>query len=232
MQNKAAFISEKGRDRIVRGKDLLDKIGLADDKYIEEASGYKKNSRARTVKISLIAAVAALAVLLPVMIVIAAKTTATAPYYGDPNSVSGDWPYYKTRRELENAATSIYDGVITDIFFKVLDMTTGEVITSAHEDKDGPYMLYTVYEVKVTRNYKNADTEKKYFCINGGKKGYKEDEQVQLLKSVGLYTEGTGVMISGHMPDLNIGETYKFYTVKSSGPYEYIVNPTQFAAAK
>ncbi len=47
MQNKAAFISEKGGNRTVRGKDLLDKISLADDKYIEEASVYKKKTTAR-----------------------------------------------------------------------------------------------------------------------------------------------------------------------------------------
>ena len=164
MQTKAAFISEKGGDRTVRGKDLLEKMSLADDKYIEEASGYKKNRHIKILKTALIAA-AVLAVLLPVIFIVAAKTNGTFSSPGHINSSAGDWPYYNTKRELENAATSIYDGVITDIFFKVIDMKTGEVVTSEPEEYSSSYRLHTVYEVKVTHNYKNADSEKKYFCI-------------------------------------------------------------------
>ena len=73
MQSKAAFISEKGGNRTVRGKDLLDKISLADDKYIEEASVYKKKNNGKVFKFAVIAAVAALAVLLPVILITAAN---------------------------------------------------------------------------------------------------------------------------------------------------------------
>ena len=57
----------------MRGKDLLEKIELADDKYIDEASAYKKKSGGRALRISLIAAAAALAVLLPVIFITVAK---------------------------------------------------------------------------------------------------------------------------------------------------------------
>ncbi|MBO4423572.1 MAG: hypothetical protein J5879_09040, partial [Clostridia bacterium] len=58
----------------MRGKDLLDKISLADDRYVEEASVYKKNYRGRILRLSAIAAVAALAVMIPVIFVIIANT--------------------------------------------------------------------------------------------------------------------------------------------------------------
>ena len=57
----------------MRGKDLLDKISLADDKYIEEASVYKKKNNGKVFKLAVIAAVAALAVLLPVILITAAN---------------------------------------------------------------------------------------------------------------------------------------------------------------
>ncbi len=58
----------------MRGKDLLDKISLADDKYVEDASVYKKSSRGRILRLSAIAAAAALAVMIPVIFVIIANT--------------------------------------------------------------------------------------------------------------------------------------------------------------
>ena len=57
----------------MRGKDLLQKMELADDKYIEETSEYKKRNGGRALRISLIAAAIALAVLLPVIFITAAK---------------------------------------------------------------------------------------------------------------------------------------------------------------
>ena len=274
MQSKTAFISEKGGDRTVRGKDLLDKISLADDKYVEEASVYKKSSRGRILRLSAIAAVAALFVMIPVIFIIIANTgsdhgipvppdtTDTRPVISetetdvlttpeDDTAYNGnepvsdiqttpeedtaegidtvtqtetdvlithirssyDWPYYRTEKELKNAATSIYKGVITDIYFEVIDIKTGETVSTAPEEYKSSYMLNTIYEVKVIKNYKNADTEKKYFSITGGKEGYKEDEQVRVLRSLNLYNEETGIIIYDlDIPGLNIGETYTFYT--------------------
>lgn len=286
----------------MRGKDLLDKISLADDKYVEEASVYKKSSRGRILRLSAIAAVAALAVMIPVIFVIIVNTgsdhgipvppettgtqsvvsdtetdAATTPeddtaYNGNEPVTettgeditdtqttpeedtiemidtvkqtetdvlithirsSYDWPYYRTEKELKNAATSIYKGVITDIYFEVIDIKTGETVSTAPEEYKSSYMLNTIYEVKVIKNYKNADTEKKYFSITGGKEGYKEDEQVRVLRSLNLYNEETGIIIYDlDIPGLNIGETYTFYTDHIAGPYDVIVNPTQFARAE
>ena len=278
----------------MRGKDLLDKISLADDRYVEEASVYKKNYRGRILRLSAIAAVAALAVMIPVIFVIIANTgsdhgipvppdtTDTRPVVSDTETdvlttpeddtayngnepvsdiqtkpeedtaegidtatqtetdvlithirSSYDWPYYRTEKELKNAATSIYKGVITDIYFEVIDIKTGETVSTAPEEYKTSYMLNTIYEVKVIKNYKNADTEKKYFSITGGKEGYKEDEQVRVLRSLNLYNEETGIIIYDlDIPGLNIGETYTFYTDHIAGPYDVIVNPTQFARAE
>ena len=64
----------------MRGKDLLDKISLADDKYIEEASVYKKKNNGKVFKFAVIAAVAALAVLLPVILITAANKAKRSMY--------------------------------------------------------------------------------------------------------------------------------------------------------
>ena len=143
--------------------------------------------------------------------------------------VSADWPAYKTVEELADIATNIYEGVITDISFAVIDARNGEVITEALKEPDSSIYLNTVYEVEVTQPYKNADAEKMYFLVDFGKEGYMENKQVELQKSLNVYRESVGIPILSGAPDINIGETYIFFTRYNSGVYDVIPNPNQFA---
>ena len=142
--------------------------------------------------------------------------------------ISADWPKYKTVEELAGRATSIYEGVITDISFVVIT-PGGEVVTEALKEPDSSIYLNTVYEVEVTQPYKNADAEKMYFCVDFGKEGYMENKQVELQKSLNVYRESVGIPIINRFPDINIGETYIFFTHYISGPYDVIPNQYQFA---
>ena len=143
-----------------------------------------------------------------------------------------DWPHYDTVQSLCEAATDIYEGKITDVFFKIIDMRSGKVVDDKSIDDKTYLSLYTVYEIDVTNSYKRAESDKMYVCVGTGLEGYKEVEQCELMKSAGIYNESTGIQVVRGFEPLQIGDSRLFLTVDLGGTYNYIINADQFAFDK
>ncbi|MBO4868287.1 MAG: hypothetical protein J5585_01105 [Clostridia bacterium] len=156
----------------MRGKDLLEKIELADDKYIDEASAYKKKSGGRALRISLIAAAAALAVLLPVIFITVAKLgggkTPGSPEFNDPVFTAKEIAN-KTSLNTLDGATKIYTNVYApsldglnynclpvpesetvSIYERKIDRTANESEAKAFIDK---YLPAVCKKLGVSANY-------------------------------------------------------------------------------
>ena len=88
--------------------------------------------------------------------------------------VTCDWPYYNTPQSLYEAATDIFEGKVSNIFFKIIDMQSGKVVDDEKVDDKTYLRLYTVYEIDVTDSYKKAESSKMYVCVSTGFEGYKE----------------------------------------------------------
>lgn len=146
--------------------------------------------------------------------------------------VTCDWPYYNTLQSLCEAATDIFEGKVSDVFFKIIDMRSGKVVDDKKVDDKTYLRLYTVYEIDVTDSYKKAESNKMYVCVSTGFEGYKEAEQRDLMKSAGIYNESTGIQVVREFRHLQIGQSYLFLTVDLGGTYNYIVNADQFAFDK
>ena len=146
--------------------------------------------------------------------------------------VTCDWPYYNTLQSLCEAATDIFEGKVSDVFFKIIDMRSGKVVDDKKVDDKTYLRLYTVYEIDVTDSYKKAESNKMYVCVSTGFEGYKEAEQRDLMKSAGIYNESTGIQVVREFGHLQIGQSYLFLTVDLGGTYNYIVNADQFAFDK
>ena len=142
--------------------------------------------------------------------------------------VTCDWPYYNTLQSLCEAATDIFEGKVSDVFFKIIDMRSGKVVDDKKVDDKTYLRLYTVYEIDVTDSYKKAESNKMYVCVSTGFEGYKEAEQRDLMKSAGIYNESTGIQVVREFGHLQIGQSYLFLTVDLGGTYNYIVNADQF----
>ena len=138
-----------------------------------------------------------------------------------------DWPYYETLDFLTNAAENVFEGKVTNIFFDVLDMRTGEPI----DKSDDPLFcrLYTIYEVDVTNSYKGTHNQKVYIQVIGGIAGFKETEQSKVLKEAGIFDELVGILVLEAFKPLNIGSKYLFLTNNRATENHTIINDTQFA---
>ena len=143
--------------------------------------------------------------------------------------VTCDWPYYNTPQSLYEAATDIFEGKVSNIFFKIIDMQSGKVVDDEKVDDKTYLRLYTVYEIDVTDSYKKAESSKMYVCVSTGFEGYKEAEQRDLMISAEIYNKNTGIQVIREFEHLKIGESCLFLTVDLGGTYNYIVNADQFA---
>lgn len=139
--------------------------------------------------------------------------------------MNADWPYYHTVDSLVLASSNIFEGKITDVFFDVVDIKTGN---TASKDTKASKMLYTIYEIEVNDMYKGISTSKIYIKVLGGRQGYKEADQRAKMKEFGIYSEKNGIMVLEGIRSLNVGESYLFLTAEQIGAYHSIVNGTQF----
>ncbi len=140
------------------------------------------------------------------------------------------WRVYDSPEKLTAAATDIYEGKVTRVFFDVVDVRTGAAVSQGKPAENARLDLCTVYEVEVTDFYKGGPKDKMYFCISGGIKD--EDrftEQYRVMYNAGIYDEQRGVPVSREEILLNVGETYLFLTNNTGGTYQVIINSTQFA---
>lgn len=138
-----------------------------------------------------------------------------------------DWPQYDTIDMLVDASSNVFEGKLTNIYFDVVDLYTGE---SANKDsKASKLHIYTIYEVEVNTSYKGVNTDKVYIKVIGGMEGYMESMQYEKLNEHGIYDENVGILVLDCFEPLTIGKTYLFLTDGQVGPYHNIVNNTQFA---
>lgn len=144
--------------------------------------------------------------------------------------IDADWPYYKSAEEIIDISTNVYTGKLTDISFEIIDYKTGEVDRSK-DSQSTDRAIYTIYTVETTNFYKGVESPEMKIRLIGGQKGFKEEEQRELLRSAGMIGENdnTIIVLGGSSAELKIGETYLFCTVKGLGEYELVINPIQFA---
>ena len=138
-----------------------------------------------------------------------------------------DWPYYQSLDSLTAAANNIFEGKVTNIFFDVVNMTTGE----SADKSDDPLvcMLYTIYEVEMIASYKGVNDGKAYIKVEGGIQGFKEAEQCEVMQKAGVFDENTGIRVCDSFAPLTLGDTYLFLTNKRATTYHTIINTDQFA---
>ena len=144
--------------------------------------------------------------------------------------IDADWSYYKSAEEIIDISTNVYTGKLTNVSFEIIDYKTGEVDRSK-DSQSTDRAIYTIYTVETTNFYKGVESPEMKIRLIGGQKGFKEEEQRELLRSAGMIGENdnTIIVLGGSSAELKIGETYLFCTVKSLGDYELVINPTQFA---
>jgi len=90
-------------------------------------------------------------------------------------------------------------------------------------------MLYTVYTVEITDNYKGENDKTIQICVEGGIAGLNDEKQYQLLQESGLLTRYGGIPIYESGKKLDLNASYLFCTRRSDGDYDFIVNMDQFA---
>jgi len=93
----------------MRGKDLLQKMELADDKYIEETSAYKKKNSGFIKILAVAAAVALVAAAVPLTVMLLGKS-ANTPIFNDPVFTAQELADKTSLRTLEGR-TKIYTKV-------------------------------------------------------------------------------------------------------------------------
>ena len=140
-------------------------------------------------------------------------------------SISMDWPYYKTAEETIEASSHIYSGKVIDISFTVLDSITGAEDLDP-ESESTSRMLYTVYTISVTDEYKGESAETVRIVVDGGLPGEKENEQFNIIRGSGL--KYNGIPVTTEKVELSVGQSYLF-CIYRSGDFDHIINPNQFA---
>ena len=138
-----------------------------------------------------------------------------------------DWPQYDSVESLAEASSNVFEGKLTNIYFDVVDLHTGESANKASETSK--LHIYTIYEVEVDTTYKGVNAEKVYIKVIGGMEGYMESKQYDKLNEYGIYDENVGILVLDCFEQLTVGKTYLFLTEGQVGPYHNIINNTQFA---
>lgn len=221
------------------------------EKYVQKKESLRKKQEAKKNQVTRIwvkwgamaACLALIACIIPIAKLVFTGSNSPAPYTerytSDDRSIEGkityftcDWPYYDSIQSLCDAATNIYEGKVSNVFFKIIDMRSGTAVDEKVTEDKTYLRLYTVYEIDVTDSYKNAKASKKYVCVCTGLEGYKEAEQRNLMKSAEIYNDDIGIGVLREFEPLEVGASYLFLTVDLGGTYDYIVNVDQFAYIK
>jgi hypothetical protein len=101
----------------------------------------------------------------------------------------------------------IFVGKVTDISFQVLDLKTGAPPTEKTEERYR--FLNTIYEIDISTVYMGEPRESA-IRMDGGVKGYKEEEQIRLIKDESAWPNDGIPILEWGTAEIEIGETYLF----------------------
>lgn len=125
--------------------------------------------------------------------------------------LSADWAYYADTKELLERANIVYIGRITGISFAMLD---NNALPVTEKQDVQLHWFRTIYDVEVLSLYKGEVAENTQFRVMGGIKGYREEEQRNLLDKYNLISPEQGLPIwdpaQENYTGYKIGETYLF----------------------
>ena len=219
----------------MRGNELLEKMEHIDPAYIEAADTAPKRKKYGWGRRAAIAACFVLVVAIGLFSAdhMHTKVPELAEWSGEYPVIEFfmDWQVCKTKQEVAQVSTNIYYGKIVDISFEIIDEITGMVDRDISSESTSR-MLHTVYTIRVTNSIKGDNPPEVKICIAGGMPGYQEDVQFELMETSGLISQYHAIpFCAGQEPALALsqGETYLFCTIRGSGGFDYIINPTQFA---
>lgn len=124
-----------------------------------------------------------------------------------------DWVIYNSAEELVENSDIICKAKVNDITFALIDPKTGKEIEDGDDPKNGE--LYTIYDIYLTKVYKSDIINKGrlWFRVMGGIKGYKTDEQLEVLKRTGSDT----ITVMHEPPEIELGEEYLFLLTRENG---------------
>lgn len=137
------------------------------------------------------------------------------------NYTVSDYPVYKNAEELITASDIVLTGKVTDIFFQMLDSTTGLPPTDQTEERNNE--LCTIYTVEVISTYKGDASEAVNIRTQGGLKDEYLDQQILALGE----RASNGITVAQDMPEIKIGETYLFSLRVFDGTDPCLMNPDQ-----
>ena len=125
------------------------------------------------------------------------------------NYVLGSASYrpYSTARELTENADTVIVGKVTGISFTVIDIATG--LLPAEDSVDVNRWLCTIYDVDILTTYKGEVLDTVQIRFEGGKKDYRVEEQLEVMREHRVVSEDTILLMTG-IPEIEIGETYLF----------------------
>ncbi len=207
-------------------------LGRLDARHVEEAADPQSiRRRATRTRRTVWTACACLCAVVAGLLLSVWPRTLTADFPADlPVGPSGgelaavvmeaDWPHYETAGALVRASEQVFSGTVTEVSF---------VIVTPQSEIPRP-MLYTVYTVAVGKSFKGEVPDEVRIGVMGGILGYREEEQLALLREAGLYEGEYAVMVV--TPDASTlapGQEYLFCTAGAGEDFLHIVNPNQFA---
>lgn len=144
--------------------------------------------------------------------------------------INVDWPYYHTAEEIIDAASYVFTGTVTDIYFEIVDLKTGKADRDA-DSQSTSRAIQTVYTIEISKTYKGGERSTTKLSVLGGIEGYKEEVQNALLRSAGLTKPDSDniVICDAAGITLDIGREYLFCTHRGVGDFDSNINATQFA---
>ncbi|MCL2547268.1 MAG: hypothetical protein FWE06_08800 [Oscillospiraceae bacterium] len=127
--------------------------------------------------------------------------------------IHSDAPIFTETEELVNVADHVFVGEVMSISFAVINSETGRAPTPDCEK--GLLRLGTTYDVRVITAYKGAGREVMRIRVSGGIKGYREQEQLALIREAGAHNwDGVYyIPIEHNIAPLEVSGTYLFTVV-------------------
>jgi len=122
-------------------------------------------------------------------------------------STEANYRSYANSQELVEDADIVLIGKVTGISFQMLDMKTGQPPTERTERVDR--RIHTIYDISTVVSYKGNAAGPTQLMIYGGLKGYRVDEQLEMIKDANAFPDN-GIIIQQNIPEIKIGETYLF----------------------
>ena len=152
-----------------------------------------------------------------------------------------DYPYYiDSQEKLATIAENIYEGEVKSISFDVKNEKTNSWVKSEGlPESDDPidygenhdYLLYTLYEISVSKTYEGSEKESVMIAIPGGLSGGDVSEQLEFIKSLGFENKKNCIEFTDSVVQCKIGKKYMFFTLPygTNGEMEQMVDAIHFA---